>query len=285
MSHVEENTEMDKRVLALALAGDPIVLIDNVKTGTALGWPSLDGALTGTTFMGRILGVSEVPTVPIEIVWYATGNNLTFQGDLPRRCVPMRLVSEHEKPQERTDFRISGDLMDYVKSNRASLVVAALTILRGYVLAGRPVAKLTGMDYPPWCNVVRQAVYWATGVDPCGHVKMLDDSHENRNQNRDFVHGWAELPGAKSGLTVKEALKFLENTMLDGNTYQLLREAVENIPVHGKAPMARDGVLPNTMAVGKYMSGIRDRCIDGLTLKQVRGDDSKSKKSKHWRVV
>ena len=270
MSYVEENTEMEKRITALALAGDPIVLIDNVKTGDELGWPSLDAALTGTTIQGRILGFSEMRTLPIKISWYATGNNLLLRGDIRRRIVPIRLESEVEKPEQRTGFWIDGDLLQYVKTNRASLVVAALTILRGYVLAGRPRPDLKPMDYSAWSVVVRHAVHWATGVDPCGHISTLDDSDEERGQVRDIIHGWAELPGAKEGITARAALDLVGYA----GGLDTLRSALEGL--------SKDGTLPSTKSLGKYLKGIRDCCVEGKTLKEAGTDRMNTKL---WKVI
>jgi hypothetical protein len=47
MAPPETDEEMRKRITALALAGDPLAMIDNV--AGEFGWPSLDAALTGDT--------------------------------------------------------------------------------------------------------------------------------------------------------------------------------------------------------------------------------------------
>jgi hypothetical protein len=49
---------------------------------------------------------------------------------------------------------------------RGELVAAALTILRSFVAAGRPDPRPRPMDYPAWCGLIRNAVHWATGLDP-----------------------------------------------------------------------------------------------------------------------
>jgi hypothetical protein len=89
-AYVADDAEMRKRVTALTLAGDPLTLLDNV-VGT-LGCPSLDAALTGTTWSDRILGASAMTApLPLRTVWCATGNGLVIGADLVRRALLIRL--------------------------------------------------------------------------------------------------------------------------------------------------------------------------------------------------
>ncbi len=59
------------------------MLIDNVSG--SLGSPTLDRALTAETWRDRLLGGNEQVSVPLEVTWLATGNNLRLTGDTPRR--------------------------------------------------------------------------------------------------------------------------------------------------------------------------------------------------------
>ena len=86
---------MAKTITAIALAGDQMILLDNIDPAIPLGWASLDAALTGTTWKQRLLGVSAMTSeLPLFTVWFATGNNVSFRGrhspsrhPLPRRVV------------------------------------------------------------------------------------------------------------------------------------------------------------------------------------------------------
>src|SRR5262249_3821214 len=86
----ETDEELRKRITSVALAGDRLMLFDNI--ASTFGGPSLDAALTGTTWRDRILGRSEMTTeMPLYTVWHATGNNVALGGDICRRVVPCRL--------------------------------------------------------------------------------------------------------------------------------------------------------------------------------------------------
>jgi len=255
----DSDEEMRKQILSIAIAGDRLILIDNVASGASLGGAALDGVLTGTTVKGRILGKTEMSRdVPIHTNWYATGNNLGLKGDMLRRVVPYRLDSPEERPEERKDFRIKGDLLQYVMENRGRLVVAVLTILRGFMLTGKPQADLIPMDYPVWCSIVRQAIYWSTGIDPCSTRRELIADDPKTNQLRAVVSGWAELPRARTGLSAAEAVKML-NANGQEDRFGTLRSAV--------LEWSTDGKIPSPQSIGKNLKAIKGRVVDGLVMK------------------
>ena len=164
--YTDNNEEMAKVLFSIALGGFPVVFLDNVGSGGALGGSAIDKALTSTALNGRILGASEMRDVPFHAVLFATGNNVRLQGDIHRRIIPCRLESPDEHPEERDNFAIK-DLEGHVLRNRPALVAAGLTIVRAYVVAGGPDQGLTPMDFPAWCGLIRNAIHWATGCDPC----------------------------------------------------------------------------------------------------------------------
>ena len=103
MAFTESEDEMRKRAMAVARAGERIVLIDNVRAGARFGSAALDGLLTGRSVSGRMLGTNEMGEYMHNTIWYATGNNLETKGDLVRRSVPLRLESPHENPEIRDE--------------------------------------------------------------------------------------------------------------------------------------------------------------------------------------
>ena len=123
--------EWDKRLLAIALAGTRLVLFDNLSTGGNLGSPSLDAALTGSSYAGRILGETAwASDIPFTTIMYASRQQMQLIGDITGRVVFTRMESRVDRPEERADFRVP-DLLGHVRATRGELAVAALTILRG----------------------------------------------------------------------------------------------------------------------------------------------------------
>jgi hypothetical protein len=256
---------MDKRILSIALAGYRMILFDNLETGGALGGAALDAALTGTSYNGRILAKSEMANdVPLFTVWYATGNNLGLRGDALRRIVPCRLESQVERPEERTGFKYP-DLLGHVQEKRGELVAAALTILRAYFVAGcpKPHGTLTPIDYPAWEKVIRAAICWAIGIDPCGTRKGLIEQDTESNQHAAVIAGWKPLCESeqKESLTSAEAVAAIEK---DSTLQQPRHAALRSIFIE----WSRDGKLPSPRVVGNRLNKIRGK-VSG------RGDDAK----------
>ncbi len=130
--------ELRKRILAVALEGLPVVLIDDIQH--PLGSEHLAAALTAEVWQDRLLGISGTVAAPLRAVWLFTGNGLVFRGDLGRRVIPIDLEARVEFPEDRSGFQ-HVDLKAYVRERRPELVRAALTVLRAYHIAGR---------LPPW---------------------------------------------------------------------------------------------------------------------------------------
>ena len=88
--------EIEKRVDAALLAGDPLISFDNCNG-------PLDSALicqmlSQTWLKIRVLGVSQQPTAPTSALVCATGNGLTLEGDLTRRTIRCELDAGVERP-------------------------------------------------------------------------------------------------------------------------------------------------------------------------------------------
>jgi hypothetical protein len=249
-----DDAEMDKTLLSIALAGDRLILFDNVPGGFSIGGGSLDAALTGFTKKGRILGESRMSgEVRLSTVYYASGNNLGLRGDALRRVVPIRLESAHDRPEERTDYK-EKNLLDYVRRERGRLVAAALTIARAYVVAGRPDQGLKPMDYPDWCRVVRDALAWCTGGDPCKARAELVASDEEMAQRRLLVAGFEELMKhrERDHFTVAEMVKQVTDRFIpDPLLHSLFMD------------WGQDGKMATAKAIGKQLSKVRRRPIDG----------------------
>lgn len=163
-----DSEEMRKRVTSIAIAGTPLVLLDNL-TGS-LGSDVLASAITSTTWEDRVLGVSENVSIPLRTIWIATGNNLGFHRTLGRRVIPIDLDAKMEHPEDRTQFKIP-ELIRWTLANRPRLVGAALTILRAFHVAGRPRHGSPRMgSFEAWDDLVRGAVVWSMSAkaDPAG---------------------------------------------------------------------------------------------------------------------
>ena len=269
IDYPDDDAEMRKSLLAVALEGDALILFDNI--ASPFGGSALDGALTAGSIKGRILGTLATTTVPVVATFLGTGNNVEYRGDFLRRVVPIRLEPVEERPEERTGFA-HPSLMDYVEQERGRLVGAALTVLRAYIAAGRPDQHLTAFgSFEAWSGLIRSSVHWVTDHDPCATRAELTSHDPEAQARRGLILGWAELTEAEGGaLTTNEALKLVDRFV---DSYPTLQEALQG--------MTRDGSLPSARVLGNRLPKLRGRVIEGKRLESV----TLRSKALAWKVV
>jgi len=162
MAFGASNEETEKRLASAMMAGDQLLMLDNV-TRPVEG-DLLCQMLTQSTVTTRVLGKSAMVLLPSTCLVTVTGNNLTFTNDVSRRVVTCRMDAQLERPdQRRFDFRPTDEAL----SNRPALVAAGLTVLRAYIAAGRPLdGKLQPLgDFNEW-RLIREALVWLGEEDP-----------------------------------------------------------------------------------------------------------------------
>ena len=256
MSCPKEDDEMRKRITAIALGGDQMVLIDNI--AAELGSASLDAALTGTIWKDRILGRSEIVEMPLVTTWAATGNNVVLLADTSRRVCHIRLESKLENPEQREDFKHS-NLLGWVREQRPRLLSAALTILYAYCRAGRPAQNLKPWgSFEEWSDLVRQALVWAGMADP-GETReeLARSSDREAAALRAVIQGWPEIDPDGTGFTAAKLLERLEKAP-DG--FDLLRGAILDL-----CP-APAGKLPGPRSLGNKLRHARGRVVGGKAI-------------------
>ena len=260
----DDNEEVRKAIVAILLAGDSVINFDNV-TG-AFGCKSLDAALTGTTYHGRILGRSQMTSeMRINTVFLASGNNVTLRGDTPRRVVPCRLVATCERPEERSGFKIP-NLKEHVRQRHPELAIKALTILHEFNLAGRPQAGLPVYgSFEAWSDLIRQAVYRVFQHDPLTARGYLRTETRVGNVNLAAVlDGWSRLPGGQDpqhGVTARRALEIV--SMFQAQ-HAALREALTE---WRERDDRSKGELPDPNTLGRRLRSARDRVAGGWRLR------------------
>jgi hypothetical protein len=164
----KSDEEWRKMITTIAMAGNQMVLLDNVGQGVPLGNPALDSCLTSTHWEDRKLGGNENYDGPVNAVWFVTGNNLELGADTTRRALPCRLASPIANPENRTGFA-HANLLKWVKAERGRLYPAAVTILRAFFLNGcpKPVQLRPWGSFEGWSDLVRGALSWLGQPDPC----------------------------------------------------------------------------------------------------------------------
>src|SRR5262249_27900115 len=115
----------------------------------------------------RILGRSEMPDCECHTALYATGNNVTFKGDMVRRGVVCNLEALDERPELR---KFNRNTLRQAAGNRGTYVAAGLTIMRAYLAAGAPSVCGPFGSYAEWSTMVRAPLVWLGEPDPVASV-------------------------------------------------------------------------------------------------------------------
>jgi hypothetical protein len=229
-TYSDDRNEMRKRITSLALGGERLVLLDNVAGG--FGCPELDAVLTATSWSDRILGGNRMASLPLYATWYATGNNVRVLGDTPRRVCYIRLDSPEERPERRQDFK-HPQLLAWVGENRGRLLVAALTVLRAYCVAGRPQQNLTAWgSFEGWSSLVRQAIVWAGQKDPGqSRLQLEEDADTTAQAMAVMLEGWELMDTKGEGLLAADVLdRLYKNPPAPvPDWHRLMRDALESL--------------------------------------------------------
>jgi hypothetical protein len=204
-TYTKDQDEMRKRITSLAVEGDSMVMLDNLSG--MIRNPVLDAALTSETWRDRILGVNRMVAAPMLMTWYASGNNVMLYTDTARRTCQIRLESPEENPEQRSAFR-HPDLIGWIRQEQPRLLAAALTILRGYFAAGRPVQELPAWgSYSGWSDVIRSAVVWAGLPDPGATRLTISEGDPTAEALGVLLSTWQQADPERRGLTAGDFVK------------------------------------------------------------------------------
>jgi hypothetical protein len=257
MTMPSTDDELRKRITAIAMAGEPLVLVDNISG--VFGSPSLDAALTATSWSDRLLCQSTMASnIPLTAVWYGTGNNVLVLADTARRVCHVRLESPEENPEERSGFR-HPDLLAWIQRERPRLTAAAVTMLAAYCVAGRPDMSLKPWgSFEGWSDLVRSAVVWVGMADPgASRRELASVADREALALRQLLENWNEVDPAGQGVTVSGVIRELVERP---NDYEGVRSALFDLV------QPRDGKTLNPRSVGMKLHHLRRRVIAGRFL-------------------
>lgn len=264
-----DKEEDRKHLFAKLLQGNPIVLIDNVERPLSSDVLSMILTAPGGIYSDRILGKSKIVEVPTNITFMATGNNLSFEGDMTRRALLCTIDPKCENPETRSNFKIKGSLESHVHEDRVRYVRAGLTILKAYVEAGKP-----KLDIPPygsfedWSDWVRSALVWLGCEDPNITRKKIEQNDPVKMNLGRILSLWEEIYGTdvamKTSEIVRDCNKAVENDRHDSPKYELAQAFLEVTRAKGKQLDAA--------TVGRWFRNNKDKIHGGYKI--IKSPDS-----------
>lgn len=278
LSWTSDEHEMETRIASLLGGGDNYAIFDNA-SGSVRN-PVLERFLTCDAFDFRRFHRQALVKLPNRTTLAITGNNLTLRGDLGRRIVRCRLLTQMECPEARDGFR-HPDVEAYAEAHQSELLAAALTILRAHAAAGFAACpvRVTGSDgatvevparpvgsFNRWNRVVRHAILRAGLADP------IATQNEVREEDEDDVKLTAFLAACHQRTqpapwTINDLLEDVFGTEGRGepkhgaeNLAAAIREITDTAP----------GKMPEPRVLGFRLKDARDKAVGGFRLRRVK---------------
>lgn len=262
MSQGKSDEENEKRLSSVLMAGDPVIVVDNCDR--PIEGDFLCTMLTQEKVKPRILGRSEVRSLPTGSLVVATGNNLELAGDITRRTLFCRIDPGEERPDQ---IAYSFDAVAEVMETRPQLVVAALTTLRAYIAAGKPMPLPKIGGFEEW-GVIRQTLVWLDQPDPAQTRELVMADDPQKAVLVDFLRLWRDVFGA-----MKKSLSEVAHMAQEeghAGAQAIIGELIANT----------NGRVFNTRSAGKFLRKHVGRIAGGMMLKA----DTDSSGIKHYRV-
>jgi hypothetical protein len=261
--------EDEKRLATVLFAGDPVIHIDNCEQ--PITGDFLCSMLTQELVQARILGLSERRVLPSTALVLASGNNLTFAGDTSRRAVVCRLDAKVERPDTRKfDFDCHADVLE----SRPELVVAGLTILRAYHVAGRPVRVQPMGSFNDW-EWIRGALVWLGCADPADTRSTILDNDPEKEELIAVLDLWSLAVGSMS-TTIAEI-----SSTADTPPSQDVPLPVEYIELRNKLTEIACKGKWSAKSVGWWLRRHKDRVVGGRCF---RVGQHKGRAGQEWRL-
>ena len=261
--------ENEKRLDAALMNGDGVIVFDNCE------WPISGNALcqviTNSTRSARVLGESRNVLVSTKTLLIATGNNLRVKGDMAKRTVLSYNDPTTEYPENR---RFDFNLLDEVRANRGELVSAALTVILGYLSAGRPSLNVEPTRFPDWDRLVRYPIMWAGGCDVAETMRTVLEDDPDRVAIGAVLEAWKNCYGSGERV-LGDVVRDISHHADDAKFRALnnsLKEALDLKP----------GMGVEAKQLGDWLAARQNRSVSGLKFQKSVGTTGGARR---WRVV
>ena len=256
ISQGKNDEETEKRVGAALIAGDQIISIDNCER-------PLDGALFAITLTQprqkvRVLGLSKLVEVPTNVSLFATGNNLTITGDLPRRSLMCALDPQIERPWLR---QFEFNPLNTVRAHRARYVMACLVVLRAYHCAKRPCRPPAFGSFEEYSDWVRGALLWLDQADPCSTMEAIQFADPKLDTLRTIFDQWLSIVGTKR-ISVRKLIGLANEQQQPAHAAEFRHPVFRNALL----VVCGDGEVLNGRRLGKWLGINASRVVEGMRI-------------------
>jgi putative DNA primase/helicase len=244
IQYCKSPTEWEKRLDSVLLAGRRMVMIDNVDRGLHVGGPVLCTTLTQNEKEIRVLGFSKIVTADTTGLFIAaTGNLLSFEGDMDRRTVLCRLDSGHEAPEQRPfDF----DPVARAMQNRERYWSMVINMLRAFILDGKPEKVKALGSFESWSEIIGGTIAYLGLPNPADSQAIVKAANPERDVLLGLLGALVNHPqiGPDKEFYLRQIIEYATSgSDFDPQTREAV-EAATGLPIHDKK---------TADALGKYV--------------------------------
>ncbi|MCC2980047.1 hypothetical protein [Sphingomonas sp. IC4-52] len=260
ISYPATNEEAAKVVLSIALEKPAVVLFDDMN-GDWLPHGAMNRMLTSGTVSERMLGTNRVVTAPASSLVIGTGNNIRPLRDMGRRVASIYLLPQTEAAAMRS---FTGKPDEEVRRNRGRYVSDALTIVRAFEAAGRPMSDVPNVvGFEEWSVLCRHSLMWLGKPDPASSLIAQISHDPDAELLADLLRAWNATFGERSTM-VRQVLSNVER-----NDNSDLHDAVMELPCVERGYV-------NQSKFGRYLARNKNRIVAGLQLVEAPHSERKA---------
>lgn len=276
-----DEAEINKTLLSMLMNNERVIIWDNIMG--SFNSAKFAAFTTAPVFGGRVLGVSQMMSLPNKAMVIFTGNNLSLYGDLPRRCITARIDTGEENPLDAHHDLTKLDNIKpdtFILRHRQRLAMACITIIRAY-LTGANGDRLTTHkvgSFEEWDKLTRQPVIYLAqlGIDTNLHdVKASidknmahDPEHELLTQLLDQLSRFF----GNASFTAKDVMNIAYDFVGEpakGDGADLAELIADIVPRNNR---------PNTRTMGRIISNRLDCIADGKKIVELKGAAKQTKR-------
>ncbi|MEB0114159.1 hypothetical protein QN397_23020 [Variovorax sp. RTB1] len=268
---IGDDSEIEKRLLALLLGSPEMICFDNITDGLTVNGGALNAAITSPVFEGRQLGSTRILRAPTATFFVLTGNNLKLGADETTRWLTTELTPATARPEGRR-FK-HPDVVGHANAIRAGVLRDVVGIVSGYVFSGERIELQGGSRFVMWDKLVRQPLVWAGGEDVVRAFNNNTGAAEHLQALRALVREFRGCFGNES-FSARDVVNRCVNGFgrsadaFGTDSAHATRDALE-------ALSCRDVESPRS--VGRALSGCAGRVVsmgDGIALRIARRVDA-----------
>jgi putative DNA primase/helicase len=257
--------ETEKRLVGAALAGHPLIGLDNCRD--TLAGDFLCQITERPLLQLRALGKSDQIRVSNTFTVFANGNNVAVADDLVRRTIRCALDADMENPETRT-FR--GDPLAAVRRDRGTYIAAALTIARAYIAAGKPNRLPPLASYETWSDLVRSALVWLGFADPVASMAAARAADPVRQERARAFTAWRDEIGLDRDHTAAEIIELGEARC--GSDGPRIRPNLHAVLIDAAQKYGAPAGQIEPKRLGKWLTKHENTIANGLKLRVDRSD-------------